>query len=130
MAGCNAVLLTGDPSWLDLHRSQVDLIWSLRRQVNGLLELPTWHSDQDWFDYQRLDPQHYILHHCIHQYYISQSEEDLAQLNEIFPTRDGFNQLRANWPAFKAGLCPPNAWFSFIEGGNPDLFKHYPTGDV
>ena len=121
VAGCNAVLLTGDSSWLDLHRSQVDLIWSLRRQVNGQLELPTRHGDQGWFDYQRLDPHHYILHHCIHQYYISQSEEDLTQLNKIFPTRDGFNQLRANWPAFKAGICPPNAWFSFIEGANPDF---------
>ena len=42
-------------------------------------------------------------------------------MNKIFPTRDGFNQLRANWPAFKAGICPPNAWFSFIEGANPDF---------
>ncbi len=41
IAGQNATLLTGDPSWLDLHRSQGDLLWSLRREENGGVTVPS-----------------------------------------------------------------------------------------
>jgi hypothetical protein len=114
VAGACATLMTGDTSWLDLARSQLDLLWSLRREEDGALEVPARHGEQGWFDYRVPEPAPYI-----HLWYMSQSEEDLARLDEVFPAREGFDQLRPNWHAFKAGVCPPTAWLAFIEGRHP-----------
>ncbi|MDP6775834.1 MAG: hypothetical protein QGI83_03610, partial [Candidatus Latescibacteria bacterium] len=96
VAGACATLMTGDTSWLDLARSQLDLLWSLRREEDGALEVPARHGEQGWFDYRVPEPAPYI-----HLWYMSQSEEDLARLDEVFPAREGFDQLRPNWHAFK-----------------------------
>ena len=114
VAGSCALLMTGDFSWLDLCRSQLDLLWALRREENGEIKVPARHGDQGWFDYRLPDSYLYI-----HLYYLSQSAEDRARLDEVFPTRAGFERLPEDWGAFKAGICPPNAWFAFIEGHNP-----------
>ncbi len=114
VAGGCAMLMTGDASWLDLARSQLDLLWSLRREENGVLKVPARHGDQGWFDYRPPDLSPYI-----HLWYLSQNSEDLGRLDEIFPERDGFEQLRPNWHAFKAGVCPPTAWLAFVEGRHP-----------
>lgn len=114
VAGSCAALMTGDLSWLDLCRSQLDLLWEQRKEVDGVLKVPARHGDQGWFDYRAPDPLYYI-----HLYYLSQSDEDLSRLNEIFPERAGFQQLPPDWGRFKAGVCPPKAWFTFVEGRNP-----------
>ena len=46
VAGSCAVLMTGDFSYLDLCRSQLDLLWSLRREEDGAIKVPTRHGDQ------------------------------------------------------------------------------------
>ncbi len=120
MAGGNATLLSGDPAWLDLHRSQLQMLWSQRREEEGQILLPARHGDCGWFDSQPISPQHFISNHHIHQYYLSQRADDLAWLDQVYAQRQGFEQLQPNWPAFKGGPCPPNAWFAYIEGRNPD----------
>ena len=50
---------------------------------------------------------------------MSQRPSDLGWLDEVFPERDGFDTLRPDWPSFKGGPCPPNAWQAWIEGRNP-----------
>ena len=114
VAGSCAALMTGDMSHLDLCRSQLDMLWSLRKEVDGVQMTPTRHGDQGWFDYKAPDPRFYI-----HLHYLSQSGEDLARLNEIFPDREGFGGLPPDWGAGKAGICPPMAWSAFVEGKNP-----------
>ncbi len=114
VAGSCAALMSGDMSHLDLCRSQLDLLWEQRQEEDGVLVVPTRHGDQGWFDFRPPDPYFYI-----HLYYLSQSEEDLARLDEVFPTREGFGGLPPDWGASKAGICPPRAWFAFIEGVNP-----------
>jgi hypothetical protein len=114
VAGSCALLMTGDASWLDLCRSQLDLLWAQRREENGVLKVPARHGDRGWFDFRAPDPYLYI-----HLYYLSQSPEDKARLDEVFPARAGFERLPADWGAFKAGICPPGPWFAFVEGRNP-----------
>ena len=114
VAGSCAALMTGDMSHLDLCRSQLDMLWSLRREIDGVPMVPSRHGDRGWFDYRPADPYHYI-----HLYYLSQSEEDLARLDELFPEREGFAGLPEDWGAGKAGICPPGAWAAFVEGKNP-----------
>lgn len=113
IAGSNATLLTGDPSWLDLHRSQADLLWSLRREENGAVKVPARHGDCGWFDYRPPTPDSYIR-----LYFMSQQADDYQRLVERFPERDTWH----NEPRFfKAGAYPPAAWFAYMEGNNPDF---------
>ena len=120
VAGGNATLLSGDPAWLDLHRSQLQMLWAQRREEEGQILLPGRHGDCGWFDFQPISPQHFISNHHIHQYYLSQRADDLAWLDQVYAQRQGFEKLQPNWPAFKGGPCPSNAWFAYIEGRNPD----------
>ena len=116
VAGSCAALMTGDFSWLDLCRSQLDQLWALRRQEDGKWKVPARHSDGGWFDYREPDPWLFI-----HLAYISQSKEDFARLDEVFPDRSNFSGLPPDWGAGKAGICPPMAWHLWNEGGNPDF---------
>lgn len=116
VAGSCAALMTGDMSHLDLCRSQLDMLWSQRREVDGTIMVPARHGDQGWFDFRAPDPHFYI-----HLHYLSQSDEDLARLDEVFPSRENFGGLPDDWGAGKAGICPPNAWSAFVEGKNPQF---------
>ena len=118
VAGSCALLMTGDMSHLDLARSQLDMLWENRREENGQIQVPARHGDRGWFDFRPPDPHLYI-----HLYYLSQSAEDLARLDEVFPGRKGFAGLPPDWGAAKAGICPPKAWFAFTEGKNPDYLN-------
>ena len=114
ISGQNATLLTGDPAWLDLHRSQSDLLWSLRKEENGRTVVPFRHGRVGWFDYRTMQPRHHL-----HLYFISRDSEDLARIEERFPDR-------ASWytapPHFgKAGHFWPERWFGFMLGENPDF---------
>jgi hypothetical protein len=113
IAGSNAMLLTGDPSWLDLHRSQADLLWSLRREEDGVTKVPARHGDVGWFDYRPLLPDHYVR-----LYFMTQREDDRARLEERFP---GWRAWRNEPRFFKAGAYPPLAWCAYVEGANPDF---------
>ena len=113
IAGCNATLLTGDPSWLDLHRSQADLLWSLREEKEGTIRVPARHGDRGWFDYRQPIPDHYIR-----LYFMSQGKEDRARIYERFPNREGW---RGGSRFGKAGSYSPTAWFAYVEGENPDF---------
>jgi hypothetical protein len=115
VAGSCAALMTGDMSHLDLCRSQLDMLWEQRKEEDGVIKVPARHGDQGWFDFRPPSPLYYI-----HLYYLSQSAEDLARLDEIFPEREGFAGLPPDWGAGKAGICPGGAWFAFNEGKNPD----------
>jgi len=115
VAGSCAALMTGDMSWLDLCRSQLDMLWGLRREEDGVLKVPARHGDGGWFDYREPNPLYYI-----HLHYLSQSAEDEARLRTVFPKRENFAGFPTDWGAAKAGICPPSAWYAFIEGLYPD----------
>lgn len=114
IAGSNALLLTGDDRWLDLHRSQGDLLWSLRREEGGTAQVPYRHGQVGWFDYRPPRPEHYA-----HLYFLSRRQEDLARFDERFPRRQAWY---SGPPSFgKAGHFGPERWFGYILGENPDF---------
>ena len=114
VAGSCAVLMTGDFSWLDLCRSQMDRLWELRREDDGVMKVPARHGDQGWFDFRPPDPYLYI-----HLWYLSQNGEDRERLDERFPNRSGFKELPQDWGASKAGICRPTPWLMFVDGEHP-----------
>ncbi len=117
IAGSNALLLTGDPSWLDLHRSQSEMLWSLRRtESDGSITVPFRHGDAGWFDYRAP-----LSRHPIHLYFLTRSEEDLAAVHERFP-----EGVRSAWYAEpstfgKSGHFWPEKWFGYITGENEEF---------
>ena len=118
IAASNAVLLTGDVSWLDLHRSQADMLWDLRREEKGRVVVPNRYGEAGWFDYRPPDAQFYV-----HLYYMSRDPADLARLKERLP---GWESWRSA-PGFgKAGMHSPLGWFAYHQGVNPD----YPDAAV
>ena len=114
IAGQNAMLLTGDPSWLDLHRSQSDLLWSLRKEEEGQTVVPFRHGAVGWFDYRTMQPRHHA-----HLYFMTRDPEDLARIQERYPDREAWY---ATPPGFgKAGHFWPERWFGHMMGENPDF---------
>ena len=111
-AGSNATLLTGDPSWLDLHRSQADLLWLLRKEEGGSVKVPARYGEQGWFDYRAPSPKY-----AVHLWFMSQSEQDRARLVYQFPD---WQAWRGEPHFAKAGEYLPMAWFAYVQGENPD----------
>src|SRR6185312_8035516 len=48
----SAFLLTGDESYLDVWRKQIDIINSNRRMNNGRWEYPRMYGDNGWYDFR------------------------------------------------------------------------------
>jgi hypothetical protein len=118
-AGCNATLLTGDPSWLDLFRSQVDRLWEMRHEENGQTLIPNRHGDQGWFEFIPHDksPTLRLLMHC---YAVGRQRQDLDRIQEQY----GDRPLPADQPlpgTGKAGNFSVHEWFEYIVGRNPDF---------
>ncbi|MDF1513719.1 MAG: hypothetical protein P1S60_07920 [Anaerolineae bacterium] len=116
ISGSNALLMTGDTSWLDLHRSQNDVLWSKRREENGRIQVPFRHGEVGWFDYRTQQPRHYI-----HTHFLSQRQQDWDRIDERFPNRETWYK---GSPRFgKSGHFGPERWFGYIAGENPDYPK-------
>jgi len=116
IAAMNAVLLTGDMSYLDIPRGQLDRIIALGQVKDNALMIPNRHKDQGWADFRVLWPEYPLQIWCM-----SQAEADHARL-ERFPERlSTWHQVR---PGRGKGddihIAP---WGRYIEGANPD----YPT---
>ena len=106
IGGSNALLLTGDDSYLDLHRSQWDYLWELGKERDGVFQTPHRHGEVGWFDY-RVPNNRYPLH----LYCLTRKPEDRERLMRCgeLPTRSGFS---------KGGQYVPFAWFDLVDGGN------------
>ncbi len=122
-AAMNAVLLTGDYKYLDLPRSQFDLIWSLRKEVDGLIKVPHRHFDAGWADYRLPSARH-----MIYIWTTSMAQEDLDRILAL--PRDN------NWGAIyipgvsggekgtgrdtKHYIANTLPWFQFVQGHLPN----------
>jgi hypothetical protein len=105
-AGANAMLLTGDSAWLDLHRSQADLLWSLRREEESTVTVPARHGDVGWFDYRPPAADPYV-----HLWFVGQQAGDRARIEEHLPDRADRQGWRGN----------PLGWYRFaVDGKHPD----------
>lgn len=114
IAGMNATLLTGDLSWLDFPRSQLDGLWALGREEEGVWKVPHRHGDRGWYDYRPPDARLYVQ-----LWYFSQEEADLERLRWL--------SSRSDWTLVvpgsgKGDQLHAEPWFAFLRGENP----HYP----
>ena len=113
IAAMNAVLLSGDMTYLDIPRGQLDYMLALGRIADGALLVPHRHTDEGWTDERPLSPEY-----PLQLWYMSQDPRDATRL-ERFPERD------TAWKTIAPGrgkgddihLAP---WYCYLTGQNPD----------
>lgn len=114
IAGCNAALLDGDTGRLDLVRSQLDMLWALRRERDGVPLVPHKHRDAGWADYHPMDPTH-----PIYLWALSRSEADRARVTRLGQHGDwGAATTRLG----KGSIGNAGPWFAYMQGNN----REYP----
>ena len=118
-AGCNATMLTGDPSWLDLFRSQADKLWEMRKVEDGQIMIPNKYGQQGWFEYiPHASSQ--TLRLLMHAYSVGRQQQDLDRIEEQY----GDRPLLGDRPlpgCGKAGSFSIHEWFEYTVGRNPDF---------
>ena len=87
----NALLVTGDQSYVNVWRNMLDKINSNRKTIDDQIMYPHMHGDQGWYSYR---PSPYS-HGALDVYYWSMKQGDLKYL-------------------------PIDGWLSFLEGQNPN----------
>jgi len=118
-AGCNATMLTGDPSWLDLFRSQADKLWEMRREENGQIMIPNKHGEQGWFEYAP-HASSSTLRLLMHAYAVGRQQQDLDRIEEQY----GDRPLPRDKPlpgCGKSGSFYIHDWFEYTLGRNPEF---------
>ncbi|CAN2190136.1 hypothetical protein MCEGKSE7_00515 [Candidatus Nanopelagicaceae bacterium] len=122
-AAMNAVLLTGDYKYLDLPRSQFDLIWSLRKEVDGQIKVPHRHFDAGWADYRLPSARH-----MIYLWTSSMAQEDLDRILAL-PHDNNWDAIYI--PGVSGGekgtgrdtkhyIANTLPWFQFVQGHLPN----------
>jgi len=84
IAAMNAVLLTGDMSYLDIPRGQLDRMMELGHADENGFYIPNRHMDDGWADFRFVKPEY-----PIQLWNMSQAETDLARLDRL-PQRHVF----------------------------------------
>jgi hypothetical protein len=122
-AAMNAVLLTGDYKYLDLPRSQFDLIWSLRKEVDGVTKVPHRHFDAGWADYRLPSARH-----MIYLWTSSMAQEDLDRILAL-PRDNNWDAIyipgvsggdKATGRDTKHYIANTLPWFQFVQGHLPN----------
>ena len=78
IGGANAYLVSGDPRYLELPRSVLQLVEGLARVEGGKTVVPHRHSERGWYDYRPLNPAH-----LVYLWYLSQDPQDRQRINTL-----------------------------------------------
>jgi hypothetical protein len=113
ISAMNAQLLTGDSSYLDVPRSQMDRIMDLGREEDGVFVIPNRYTDDGWKDYRPVKPEY-----LVQLWYASRSDRDRRRIEEL-------PQFSSDWDTVVPGrgkgddihIAP---WYRSIRGFNDD----------
>ncbi len=95
-----ALLMTGEREWLDLPRSQLELLHEKGRQENGTWMIPIrYDNDAGWHHYVPESP-----YAAVNLWAIAQTNEDWARVEELLDARSGaHDDPDLGWAEFLAG---------------------------
>lgn len=113
IAAMNAVLLSGDLTYLEIPRGQIDRLVELGRIEGGERLIPYRHTDSGWTAFRPLRP-----HHLTQIWYMSQSEGDRARIEQ-------FPQVHTSWQEVRPGRGKGDdmhfgPWYCYLDGRHPD----------
>ncbi len=111
----NAYLMTGDQSWVEMAREQMDINFNLGKVIDGEYRVPNKHFDSGWADWRPANP-----FHAIHLWARTLADEDRERVER---TRG-----KADWKLVSIAEKPFGvkhyntntlAWYEFITGNLP-----------
>jgi hypothetical protein len=110
----NALLLTGDYSYLDLPRQLLDRVYKQGQMQYEEWCIPHRHGDSGWYDYRLPDPAYPVY---LWYYSMEAADKERAALwqSEIAATLTEVPDYRG-----KGDDVHTTHWFHFIQGHNPD----------
>ena len=113
IAASNALLLTGDHSYLDLPRTQIDRIIEQGIMENGTLKVPYRYSDDGWFEYREMD-----LLYPVAVWNMSMAAADWERIEHLrASSASDWREVRSFRSKHDDGHEAP--WLRFIVGDNP-----------
>ncbi len=112
IAASNALLVSGDASYLELPRSQIDVVLKQSRLENGRRVVPHKHDERGWYAYRPLDPECPIKLWCL-----SRRADDWERIEKIAEVA---SWSRARYSKGKGDSSNEEGWLSFLRGENPD----------
>jgi hypothetical protein len=108
-----AQLITGDARYLNLLRSQIDMLLARAKEEQGKLLVPTKHTDEGWVDYRPLTGLE-----LAHLWTASQAGEDWDRLERVrLGSGRNWNTVRDVRTKGEDGHEEP--WLRFLTGANP-----------
>jgi len=108
----NAYCVTGDPRFLELPRSVLELVQKQARVNSGRVLVPHRHGDSGWYDYRPINPAH-----LIYLWYVSQDASDHRRIGEL---TKGVSLDKLSYRKGKGDWEHAGPWLAYIEGRNPD----------
>jgi len=122
-AAMNAVLLTGDYSYLDIPRKQFDKNWELRKSEGDRVLVPHRRFDSGWADFRDASPRH-----LIYLWTTSLDQQDLDRIAAIPRTEDWSEIIIPGKPGhnslgYKHFIANTLSWFEYIQGRLPQFPK-------
>ena len=112
IGGANAYLVSGDPRYLELPRSVLQLVEGLARVEDGKTVVPHRRGRRRWYDYRPLNPAH-----LVYLWYLSQDPQDRQRINTLTA---GTALDSLIYQKGKGDWEHAAAWLGFVEGRNPD----------
>jgi hypothetical protein len=119
LAAFNALLLTGERRYLELPRSQMDLLMSHGIAQEGRFLVPFKHGDRGWFEYQDTGNGSFFLALAAHLWNMSMDPQDwerIERLRKLNAAKD-WKEVANSWGRSHFNEAP---WLLFISGKNPD----------
>jgi len=114
IAGCNALLLTGENRWLDLARSQMDMLYEKRKlDDSGNPVMPMRHFDGGWTDYRREDTKW-----PVYMWSVTMDENDKKRISRL-PGQKSWGEVPKSLG--KGNRMEIHAWYHYINGKNSDF---------
>ncbi|MCU0961812.1 MAG: hypothetical protein MUF48_17090 [Pirellulaceae bacterium] len=112
IGGTNAYLISGDPKYLQLPRSVLDVVQQHRRIEGGQAVVPHRYDDRGWHDYRPISPAH-----LVYLWHVSQDPDDLQRIRTL---TEGVPRDTLSYRKSKGDWEHALAWLGFIEGRNPE----------
>jgi hypothetical protein len=107
-----ACLVSGDPQYLDLPRSVIDLVGRHARRENGRVLVPHRHGDDGWYDYRPIQSKY-----LVQLWFLSRAEEDWQRLERLVDTR---SWKRLRYHKGKGDSEHPGPWLMYVHGRYDD----------
>lgn len=122
VAAANVLLLTGDDSLLALPRSQLDLLWSLRRDGETVPLVPARHGRDGWMDYRPMHPMYgtYLWAMTFDEADAERAERgwDQTRFDKVDPAYNRSRETIGYHMGFNGNTAQ---WFAYMRGRNPDF---------